>query len=67
MSVFTQDTATQMRLRQLGRRLNDLVRRYMADEEHRRDFERWYLETYGEEYQWKYGYPAGGGSQEATP
>lgn len=35
--------------RELGRR----IRNYYADKEHRKEFESWYLQEYGEPYRWK--------------
>lgn len=35
------------------------VRDYFRDPEHRRKFEQWHLETYGEPYVWR---PLGGGT-----
>lgn len=29
------------------------VQRYMVDEEHRKEFERWYEERYGRKYEWR--------------
>lgn len=37
----------------LGMTLSDLVRAYFDDENHRREFEAWYLEQYGKPYEWK--------------
>ena len=33
------------------------IRKYYRDEAHRKEFEKWYLETYGEQYEWKSAYP----------
>jgi hypothetical protein len=46
------DTTTKKRI---GRLLSKTVTEYLADEKHRREFESWYLEQYGVEYQWKNG------------
>ena len=40
--------------KQIGRLLAHTVSRYLEDKEHRREFEKWYFEKYGTEYQWKY-------------
>lgn len=37
----------------LCRILNKRVRKYFEDEQHRKEFEVWYLEVYGELYEWK--------------
>ena len=39
----------------IGRLLAKTVFRYLNDEEHRREFEEWYLKKYGMKYQWKFG------------
>ena len=38
----------------LGSALADIVREYYQNPEHRRQFEKWYLEKYGQKYTWKY-------------
>ena len=35
------------------RELRRRVRRYYADREHRKEFEEWYFQKYGKQYQWK--------------
>lgn len=50
-SAFRQiDTITAKRI---GRLLAHTVSRYLEDKEHRREFEKWYFEKYGTEYQWQ--------------
>ena len=41
--------------KRIGRLLAHTVSRYLEDKEHRREFEKWYFEKYGAEYQWKIG------------
>lgn len=41
--------------KRIGRLLSKTVHQYLSDKTHRRDFERWYRERYGVEYQWKNG------------
>lgn len=41
-------------MRQIGKLLARTVSEYLKDEEHRREFEKWYLEKYGAPYQFKY-------------
>ncbi|NLY09391.1 MAG: hypothetical protein GXZ11_05775 [Tissierellia bacterium] len=37
----------------LSQALINAVKKTLEDEAMRRDFERWYFEKYGEEYEWK--------------
>lgn len=39
----------------LGQELCKNILSYLEDEEHRKDFEEWYFEKYGVEYEWKKG------------
>ena len=41
--------------KRIGRLLFKTVSRYLEEEEHRREFEKWYFEKHGVEYQWKRG------------
>lgn len=41
--------------KRIGRLLAKTVSRYLKDEEHRREFEKWYFDRYGKEYQWRKG------------
>ena len=54
MSVFTPEAQGQAVV--LAGMLAGRVRDYFRDPEHRRKFEQWHLETYGEAYEWT---PAG--------
>lgn len=54
MSVFTPEAQGQAVV--LAGMLAGRVRDYFRDPEHRRKFEQWHLETYGEPYEWT---PAG--------
>lgn len=47
------DELTQQKLRSFCRDLARRVRRYYADEEHRKEFEEWYFKKYGKQYVWK--------------
>lgn len=44
---------TQKKMRSFCRDLARRVRRYYADEEHRKEFEEWYFKKYGKQYVWK--------------
>ena len=37
----------------MSRLLASTVSQYLKDKEHRREFESWYLKTYGKKYEWK--------------
>lgn len=50
MSVFTPEAQGQAVV--LAGMLAGRVRDYFRDPEHRRKFEQWHLETYGEPYEW---------------
>ena len=45
----------QLRLNSFCWDLQNRVRDYLRDPEHRREFEEWYLQQYGKPYQWKTG------------
>lgn len=38
----------------LAKLIAKTVTKYFQDESHRAEFEKWYLETYGSEYVWKW-------------
>lgn len=50
-SVFTPEVQGQEKA--LALLLAQEVREYFKDPEHRKEFERWYLEKYGLPYEWK--------------
>ena len=50
-SVFTPEVQGQEKA--LALLLAQEVREYFKDPEHRKEFERWYLEKYGKPYEWK--------------
>lgn len=37
----------------LGKSICSAIKTYFEDEEHRRAFEKWYLQNYGKPYVWK--------------
>lgn len=47
------DEPVQKRMNSFCRELRRRVRRYYADREHRKEFEEWYFQKYGKQYQWK--------------
>lgn len=51
MSVFVPEKQAQAKAASLL--LAKTVREYFRDEQHRREFELWYLERHGEPYVWK--------------
>lgn len=50
---------TDGQLRHLSRGLAAKVQEYFMDEQHRQEFEKWHLETYGQPYVWKKVYGGG--------
>lgn len=50
MSVFTPDKQAQAR--SLSLLLAQRVREYFKNEQHRKEFEVWYIKKYGKPYQW---------------
>ena len=51
MSTLLEESAK----KRIGRLLAKTVSRYFKEEENRREFEKWYFEKYGVNYQWKSG------------
>ena len=51
MSCFVPEKQGQ--LKALGMTLAETVREYFKDEQHRKAFEIWHKQKYGQDYQWK--------------
>lgn len=47
------ESAATKRMNSFCRELLKKVLDYLQDEEHRKEFEKWYLQKYGKPYEWK--------------